>query len=183
MPKFKEWKHAELFCDWAQRQVDAGKIAQFDREAVMESSLSHANIKDNCYSGLCIWDDSGDAGELLTSCSRAFANATKPVPSYATPEPTTAPPVPQQPATTSHDAHYRKIEQERGVSPIEVMEAMVCASLPKEFHAIAKRNLNLALEYKYNSRLGEKDDDEKELDKGDNYRFRARWKCWPWEEK
>lgn len=116
----------------------------------------------------------------MLECHIKFANSKHPVPSYATPSPT-APPVPQQPATTSHDAHYRKIEQERGVSPIEVMEAMICASLPTEFHAIAKRNLNLALEYKYNSRLGEKDDDEKELDKGDNYRFRARNKRWPWE--
>ena len=101
----------------------------------------------------------------------------QPVTSYSA----TAPEQTPEPATTSHDAHYRKIEQERGVSPIEVMEAMICASLPKEFHAIAKRNLNLALEYKYNSRLGEKDNDEKELDKGDNYRFRARNKRWPWE--
>lgn len=182
MPKFKEWKHAELFCDWAQRQVAAGKIDPFDREAVMESGLSSYDFNADSYGSLCDWSGSECAGVLMEMCYVKFDNTTHPVPSYATPSPT-APPVPQQPATTSHDAHYRKIEQERGVSPIEVMEAIICASLPTEFHAIAKRNLNLALEYKYNSRLGEKDDDEKELDKGDNYRFRARNKRWPWEEK
>lgn len=186
MPKFKEWKYATMFCDWAQRQVAAGKIAPFDREAVMESELlgggvGFVNINSEDIYHLCTWSVSGAAGALLRCNHEVTKYSIEPVPSYATPEPTTAQPVPQQPATTSHDAHYRKIEQERGVSPIEVMEAIICASLPTEFHAIAKRNLNLALEYKYNSRLGEKDDDEKELDKGDNYRFRARNKRWPWE--
>ena len=181
MPKFKEWKHAELFCGWAQRQVDAGKIATFDRDAVMESEITGMRgiAADNTIE-LCYWSSSKDAGKLLRICCRAFKNHSYPVPSYATQEPTTANPI--QPATTSHDAHYRKIEQERGISPIEVMEAIICSSLPPEFHDIAKRNLNLALEYKYNSRLGEKDNDEKELDKGDNYRFRARNKRWPWEK-
>ena len=77
----------------------------------------------------------------------------------------------------NHDEHYQRIEA-RGVEPIAVMESIVCAGLPEQYHAIAKRNLSLALGVKYALRLGEKDAPEKELAKMDNYLHRAR--CGEW---
>ena len=85
-------------------------------------------------------------------------------------------------ATNVHDEHYRKIEG-RGVEPIEVMETIICNGLPAEFHAIAKRNLNIAQANKYFMRLGEKDSPEKELAKARNYLHRAVHGCWEWQEK
>jgi hypothetical protein len=81
-----------------------------------------------------------------------------------------------------HDEHYRKVEG-RGVEPIEVMETIICNGLPAEFHAIAKRNLNIAQANKYFMRLGEKDSPEKELAKARNYLHRAVHGCWEWQEK
>lgn len=80
-------------------------------------------------------------------------------------------------AVSNHDDHYQRIEA-RGVEPIAVMESIVCAGLPEQFHAVAKRNLSLALGVKYALRLGEKDVPEKELDKMDNYLHRARKGEW-----
>lgn len=85
-------------------------------------------------------------------------------------------------ATNVHDEHYRKVEG-RGVEPIEVMETIICNGLPAEFHAIAKRNLNIAQANKYFMRLGEKDSPEKELAKARNYLHRAVHGCWEWQEK
>lgn len=183
MPKFKDWKHAELFVAWAQRMVDAGKLEAFDRGAVMESELvdrSHyeEGLNAECSMRLCTWIYSGSAGTLLDKC-RNLVDSNAPVPSYATPpEHSEETPV----ETTAHDSHYKAIEA-RGVEPIAVMEAIICAGLPAEYHATAKRNLSLAMEAKYTLRLGEKDDQEKELDKGDNYRYRARHGVWPWGAK
>lgn len=177
MAKFKDWKHAELFVNWAQRMVVAGKLKAFDRDAVMESELvDHSHYKEGlnseCSRRLCTWFCSGAAGTLLDKC-QGLVDSDAPVPSYATPD---------EPKQTSHDTHYKAIEA-RGVEPIAVMEAIICAGLPAEYHSIAKRNLCLAMEAKYTLRLGEKDDQEKELDKGDNYRYRARHGKWPWGEK
>ncbi len=74
-----------------------------------------------------------------------------------------------------HDDHYRKIEESGEVSPIVRMEATVCLDLPEEFHAIARRNLSLALAQKYKLRAGHKDgeDAQKERDKEMNYLHRA----------
>lgn len=83
-------------------------------------------------------------------------------------------------ATNVHDEHYRKVEG-RGVEPIEVMETIICNGLPAEFHAIAKRNLNIAQANKYFMRLGEKDSPEKELAKARNYLHRAVHGCWEWQ--
>ncbi len=183
MPKFKEWKHAELFVSWAQRMVDAGKLEVFDREAVMESKLIASGTIPVCLESenarnLCQWHKSGPAGKLLFAAPYD-GRVDAPVPSYATPpEHSEETPV----ETTAHDTHYKAIEA-RGEEPIAVMEAIICAGLPAEYHAIAKRNLCLAMEAKYTLRLGEKDDQEKELDKGDNYRYRARHGVWPWGAK
>lgn len=81
-----------------------------------------------------------------------------------------------------HDEHYRKVEN-RGVEPIEAMETIICNGLPPEFHAIAKRNLNIAQANKYFMRLGEKDAPEKELAKARNYLHRAVHGCWEWQTK
>lgn len=183
MPKFKDWKHAELFVAWAQRMVDAGKLEAFDRGAVMESTLRDSDalpvrLESENARRLCHWVKSGPAGKLLY-LAPYDENADAPVPSYATPpEHSEETPV----ETTAHDTHYKAIEA-RGVAPIAVMEAIICAGLPAEYHATAKRNLCLAMEAKYTLRLGEKDDQEKELDKGDNYRYRARHGVWPWGAK
>jgi hypothetical protein len=61
-----------------------------------------------------------------------------------------------------------------GVEPIAVMEAIICAGIPAEFHAIARRNLSAALAAKYLLRLGHKDEGGKELDKAANYVHRSR---------
>lgn len=81
---------------------------------------------------------------------------------------------------TSHDKHYNVADKRFGTDPIRVMEGIVCLGIPEEYWDICKRNLNLALDFKYVSRLGDKDDPIKELDKSGNYRYRARNKCWPW---
>jgi len=81
-----------------------------------------------------------------------------------------------------HDEHYRKVEG-RGVEPIEAMETIICNGIPAEFHAIVKRNLNIAQANKYFMRLGEKDTPEKELAKARNYLHRAVHGCWEWQEK
>lgn len=177
MAKFKDWKHAEFFVAWAQRMVDAGKLDAFDRDAVMESELIASSalpvrLASENARNLCQWHKSGPAGKLLFA-AHYDGRVDDPVPSYATPD---------EPKQTSHDTHYKAIEA-RGVEPIAVMEAIICAGLPAECHSIAKRNLCLAMEAKYTLRLGEKDDQEKELDKGDNYRYRARHGKWPWGEK
>lgn len=187
MPKFKDWKHAELFVAWAQRMVDAGKLEAFDREAVMESTLRDSDalpvrLESENARNLCQWHKSGPAGKLLFAAPYD-GRVDDPVPSYATPEPDCLAKREETPVKpTAHDSHYKAIEA-RGVEPIAVMEAIICAGLPAEYHSIAKRNLCLAMEAKYTLRLGEKDDQEKELDKGDNYRYRARHGVWPWGEK
>ena len=74
-----------------------------------------------------------------------------------------------------HDEHYRKIEASGEVSPIVKMEETVCLDLPEELHAIARRNLSLALAQKYRLRAGHKagEDAHKERDKEENYLHRA----------
>lgn len=91
MPKFKDWKHAELFVNWAQRMVDAGKLEAFDREAVMESKLIGSDTITVCLESenarnLCQWNKSGPAGKLLFAAPYD-GRADAPVPSYATPSP------------------------------------------------------------------------------------------------
>lgn len=81
-----------------------------------------------------------------------------------------------------HDEHYRKIES-RGVEPIEVQETIICNDIPPEYHAIVKRNFNLAQANKYMMRCGEKDDPAKELAKAQNYIHRAIHGCWSWQTK
>jgi len=81
------------------------------------------------------------------------------------------------PAEEKHDAHYREIEA-MGVEPMKVMEVIIVAGLPSEYHATARRNLSAALEAKYLLRLGHKDDGQKELQKAANYNHRARTGTW-----
>lgn len=76
-----------------------------------------------------------------------------------------------------HDSHYREIEA-MGVEPMKVMEVIIVAGIPPEYHAVARRNLSAALEAKYLMRLGHKDDGEKELAKAANYNHRARTGTW-----
>lgn len=82
--------------------------------------------------------------------------------------------------TNVHDEHYRKIEG-RGVEPIEVQETIMCNDIPPEYHAIVKRNFNLAQAAKYMMRCGEKDQPEKELAKAQNYIHRAINGFWNWQ--
>lgn len=80
-------------------------------------------------------------------------------------------------ALLKHDSHYREIEA-MGVEPMKVMEVIIVAGIPPEYHAVARRNLSAALEAKYLMRLGHKDDGEKELAKAANYNHRARTGTW-----
>ena len=80
----------------------------------------------------------------------------------------------------NRDEHCRQLEA-RGVSVIVEMEREVCRDIPAEFHAIARRNLSNAMARKYELRLGTKGgsaDHMADLDKRDNYRFRAVHGCW-----
>lgn len=85
--------------------------------------------------------------------------------------------------TTSHDSHYNKADHRFGMEAIAIMEAISCTGIPEEYWPLCKRNLCLALGFKYEARLGEKDDPHKEMDKSANFRFRARHGFWPWNEK
>ena len=79
--------------------------------------------------------------------------------------------------TEKHDAHYREIEA-MGVEPMRVMEVIIVAGIPPEYHETARRNLSAALAAKYLLRLGHKDDGLKELQKATNYTHRAATGSW-----
>lgn len=76
-----------------------------------------------------------------------------------------------------HDAHYREIEK-TGVEPIVEMEGVICRDLPPELHAIARRNLSLAMATKHRLRAGKKGPPEMDLEKARNYEHRARTGRW-----
>lgn len=79
-----------------------------------------------------------------------------------------------------HDEHYRRVES-RGVEPIEVAETIICNQIPEEYHAILKRNYNMAQANKYFMRCGVKEDPIKELEKASNYLHRAMHGKWSWQ--
>lgn len=78
----------------------------------------------------------------------------------------------------NHDDHYKNFEKVLGHQPITVMEAVACNGLPQEFHAQAKRNLHVAMAIKYLLRLGSKDEANKEINKAENFLYRARTGSW-----
>jgi hypothetical protein len=81
---------------------------------------------------------------------------------------------------TSHDKHYNVADRRFGIEAIRILEGIACLGIPEEHWELCRRNLNLAMAFKYTARLGEKDDPTKELDKASNFAFRARNKIWPW---
>lgn len=87
MPKFKEWKHAEAFVNWLQKQIDNKKITvlnSFTKETIMESDISNGieGLDSDTTFGLCGWTTSGIAGEVISFCSFIFNNSKVPVPLY-----------------------------------------------------------------------------------------------------
>lgn len=81
---------------------------------------------------------------------------------------------------SNHDSHYRNIEENGLIEPIVRMESTICLGLPVEYHAIARRNLNLAMADKHIGRVGQKagEVEDKELEKAGNYLHRARTGSW-----
>jgi hypothetical protein len=79
---------------------------------------------------------------------------------------------------SNHDDHYKNFEKVLGHQPITVMEAVACNGLPQEFHAQAKQNLLVAMAIKYLLRLGHKDEADKEINKAENFLYRARTGSW-----
>lgn len=81
---------------------------------------------------------------------------------------------------SNHDNHYRNIEANGLIEPIVRMESTICLGLPVEYHAIARRNLNLAMADKHIGRVGQKagEVEDKELEKAGNYLHRARTGSW-----
>jgi hypothetical protein len=82
---------------------------------------------------------------------------------------------------TAHDDHYRKIKS-IGVEPIEAMETAICSGVPEQYHQLLRANLNRAMACKHILRCGEKDQPKKEMEKAENYLFRAQHGRWMWEE-
>ncbi len=84
---------------------------------------------------------------------------------------------------SSHDAHYRAME-DRGERPVILdMEAEIVRNLPYEYHSTAIRNLSLAMARKYLRRAGAKGDAQQDREKAENYIYRAANGVWPWEKR
>ena len=75
--------------------------------------------------------------------------------------------------------HYEAVKDATGMEPIDLLEAAACVGIPAEYHAVARRNLNVAQALKYLLRLGAKDAAESELRKAESYVHRARTGEWP----
>lgn len=68
-----------------------------------------------------------------------------------------------------HDEHYKKAGENLGVEPVDVMEAILLNNVPNELKLTVLCNFRSAMMYKYQSRLGLKDDIGKEIEKIHNW--------------
>jgi len=211
MAQFKDWKYAEMFCDWAQRQVDDGKLEPFNRDAVMGRELRIAHLDVSCYDELCAWVHSGASGHLLSECSGVFGNSSDPVPSYATgdcepmpqcgcgtPAPTESVSIADLPQTeVAHQVDIATVQHTRATTPATAYNAHYAAIK----HALGvepihigeaivdresiprKASKHLATAAEYLARAGTKDGEawKKDAQKASNHIFRALNGRWPWD--
>jgi NAD-dependent dihydropyrimidine dehydrogenase PreA subunit len=79
----------------------------------------------------------------------------------------------------NHDEHYKN----RGFESIDIMESLLVFNVPEEHHEVILRNFRSAMAFKYQSRLGLKDDPVKELQKAENWIHRAKTGEWLRDER